>query len=50
MLKQIIKKLICNHERMVFVGADGEGENTRLIHRCPFCGHIVVESVKVKTK
>lgn len=50
MLKRIVKRFVCGHEKTVLVKVEGEGINTVFSNKCLCCGQIITSSIKVKTK
>ena len=50
MLKRIIKKIICEHKKTIFINVKGEGKDTVFLKKCLCCGHIMTDTIKVKTK
>lgn len=50
MLKQAIKKFVCEHDEMIIVKVRGDGINTMFLKKCLHCGYVVADTIKVKTK
>lgn len=50
MLRRIIKRFVCEHEKTMLIKVEGEGINTIFTKKCLYCGYNITDTIKVKTK